>query len=132
MIEAPEGDSWIALVDVRARDADAAVAAAWAAYRPDAKWPLKSTTPQADKDGWQDQRVHDYQTSPNERRGVSAGTKRHGDVWTVWIYDMSQPTGDKRGAQVELISAACCPGATSARASPAARPAPSNRPGSRR
>ena len=44
ILEAPEGGSFIALVDVPAKDAttaDAAVAAAWAAYKPDAKWPLK-------------------------------------------------------------------------------------------
>jgi CubicO group peptidase (beta-lactamase class C family) len=103
ILEAPEGDSRLALVDVQAKDADAAVAAAWAAYQPDAKRPLKSTTSEADKDGWQDQRVYDYLTSPNERRDVAAGTKRSGDTWTVWIYDMSQPTGGKRGAQVRLV-----------------------------
>src|SRR5262245_59210622 len=32
LLAAPEGDSWIALVDVRAADADAAVKAMWAAY----------------------------------------------------------------------------------------------------
>jgi CubicO group peptidase (beta-lactamase class C family) len=103
IIEAPEGDSRIALVDVKATDRDAALAAAWAAYRPDAKWPLKATTPSADKDGWQDQWTYAYQTSPDERRDVAAGTMRHGDQWTVWIYDVSQPTGEKRLAQVELI-----------------------------
>ncbi|HET7500955.1 MAG TPA: hypothetical protein VFK02_08135 [Kofleriaceae bacterium] len=41
ILEAPEAGSRIALVDVPGKDADAAVAAAWAAYRPDAKWPLK-------------------------------------------------------------------------------------------
>jgi len=103
MLEAPERDSRIALVDVKAADADAAVAAAWAAYRPDAKWPLKSKSPSADKDGWQDQWTYVYQISPDQRRDVVAGTMRHGDQWTVWIYDMSQPTGEKRLAQVELI-----------------------------
>jgi len=33
IVAAPEGDSWIALVDVTAKDADAALAAAWAAYK---------------------------------------------------------------------------------------------------
>ena len=103
IVEAPEGDSRIALVDVKAADPDAAVAAAWAAYRPDAKWPLRSKSPSADRDGWQDQWTYVYQISPDLRRDVVAGTMRHGDQWTVWIYDMSQPTGEKRLAQVELI-----------------------------
>lgn len=99
----PESDSHIALVDVHAPDADAAVAAAWTAYRPDAKWPLKVVTPLADQDGWQNRRTYTYETSPNDRRNVSATARRHGDVWTISIYDMSEPTGEKRLAQVALI-----------------------------
>ena len=55
VLEAPEGGSFITLVDVpatEARDDAAAVAAAWAGYKPEAKWPLKVVTPIADKDGW--------------------------------------------------------------------------------
>jgi CubicO group peptidase (beta-lactamase class C family) len=103
VLEAPEGDSRIALVDVRAKDADAAVAAAWMAYRPEARRSVRLVTPEADKDGWQDQRTYRYRTSPNERRTVLAGAKRHGDVWTVWIYDMLEATGEKRLGQVALI-----------------------------
>src|ERR1044071_8793274 len=42
IVEAPEGDSRIVIVDVRAKDAkdaDAALAAGWAAYK-QPKWPL--------------------------------------------------------------------------------------------
>src|ERR1041385_930614 len=65
ILTAPEGDSRIALVDVRAPRADSAVALAWAAYLPGHTWPLKVVTPQPDKDGWSDRRNYDYQTSPN-------------------------------------------------------------------
>jgi hypothetical protein len=50
ILEAPEGDSWVALVDVQAKTPEEALAAAWQEYRPDAKWPvfgsseLKGTT----------------------------------------------------------------------------------------
>ena len=103
IIEAPEGDSRVALIDVHAPDADSAMALAWAAYKPDAKWPLKVVNPLPDKDGWTDRRSFEYQTSPNEKRGVSASTRRAGDVWTVAVYDMADATGDKRGAAVQLI-----------------------------
>ena len=84
ILEAPEHDSHIALVDIeKAADADAAVAAAWAAYRPDAKWPLKVATAVADEDGWQNQRSYTYETSPNERRDVWAQASQHDGVWTV-------------------------------------------------
>ncbi len=106
ILEAPEGGSFIALVDVAAADAvdgDAAVAAAWAAYKPDATWPLKVTTPVADKDGWTDRKSYSYQTSPNEKRDVGADVRRTNDTWTVGIYDMAQAIGEKRAAQVGLI-----------------------------
>ena len=102
IVEAPEGDSRIVIVDVRAKDADAALAAGWAAYQPP-KWPLKVTNDVPDKDGWSKQRNYTYQTSPNERRDVGAGVSFANDVWTVVIYDMAQAVGEKRGAQVVLI-----------------------------
>ena len=103
IVEAPEGDSRIVFVDVEAKDADAAIKEAWAAYRPDAAWPLKAKTASSDKDGWTSQYTYSYQTSPNERRGVAAGTARHADAHLVWIFDMSDPVAEKRGAQVALI-----------------------------
>ncbi|HRI69517.1 MAG TPA: serine hydrolase domain-containing protein [Polyangium sp.] len=103
IVEAPEGDSRIVFVDVKAKDADSAVKEAWAAYRPDMKLPLRATTPISDKDGWQDRRNYVYQTSPNERRGVVAGTRRHGDQWLVSIFDVTDAVGEKRGAQITLI-----------------------------
>jgi len=101
-IEAPEGDSRIVIVDVKADTADAAVAAAWAAYQKP-RWQLKVATDQPDKDGWSKRRNYSYETSPNERRDVFAGTLFANGVWTVVLYDMAQATGEKRGAQVALI-----------------------------
>jgi hypothetical protein len=46
ILDAPEPDSHLVLVDVHgAKDADAAVAVAWAAYRPEARRPLKLAVP---------------------------------------------------------------------------------------
>jgi len=64
--------SRIALIDVHAKDADAAIEAAWAAYGGHKSWPLKVTSDSPDKDGWSNIRGYDYQTSPNERRSVRA------------------------------------------------------------
>jgi CubicO group peptidase (beta-lactamase class C family) len=99
----PEGDSAIVLVDVAAKDGDAALAAAWAAYKPDAKWPLKLTSDRPDNDGWSKQRSYEYQTSPNEKRDVVGFVRHAGGNWTVVLYDMTQAVGEKRGAQVALI-----------------------------
>jgi CubicO group peptidase (beta-lactamase class C family) len=103
LLTPPEGDSHIALVDVKASDAEGAVKAAWAIYRPDATWPLKVTHDFPDKDGWTNRRNYDYQTSPNEKRDVGVATQRANDMWTVAIYDMVQAVGEKRAAQVALI-----------------------------
>jgi len=119
ILEPPEGGSHIALVDVRAPDAGAAVAAAWAAYRPDASWPLKVTTDAPDKDGWTDIRWYSYQTSPNEKREVAADVRRANDVWTVVLTDMDQGIAEKRGAQVALVYGKLLP-----RGSAPALPAP--------
>jgi CubicO group peptidase (beta-lactamase class C family) len=103
VLASPEGDSWIALVDVEAKDADSAVAAAWKAYRPDAMWPLKVTTAMPDKDGWTRGRAYDYRTSPNEKRSVQAIARFAGGRWTVVIVDMSDAVAEKRLAQVTLV-----------------------------
>jgi CubicO group peptidase (beta-lactamase class C family) len=103
ILEPPEGNAAIALVDVRAPGADSAVAAAWRAYKPDARWPLKVVNQKPDKDGWTDRSTYTYQTSPNEKREVSADVQRAGDVWTVALYDMTQAVGEKRLSQVILV-----------------------------
>ena len=103
ILAAPEGDSWIALVDVQAKDADDALAAAWKAYKPDAKWPVKVTHDLPDRDGWSHRREYEYQTSPNEKRGVGALVYSSGSSWTVVIEDLSDAVGEKRGSQEALI-----------------------------
>jgi CubicO group peptidase (beta-lactamase class C family) len=103
ILEAPEGDSRIALVDVRADSAEAAVAAAWQAYEPDASWPLAVVHRWPGEDGWTDHHEYVYETSPGENRLVSADALRAGEVWTVAIYDMDAAVADKRTAEVSLI-----------------------------
>jgi CubicO group peptidase (beta-lactamase class C family) len=100
----PEGDSHLALVDVEAKTADQAVALAWAAYSPDGKrWPLLLATPGQPKDGWEEVQGYNYQTSPNEKRGVGARAARANNMWNVVIFDFAQATGEKRGAQIGLV-----------------------------
>jgi len=103
ILEAPEGDSWVALVDVEAKTQDEALAAAWQAYKPDAKWPLKVSNDLPDRDGWSRRRAYDYQTSPNEKRGVDAVVYNSGSSWTVVIEDVADAVAGKRGAQLSLI-----------------------------
>ncbi len=103
ILEAPEGGSWIALVDLRAKTADEALKAAWQAYRPEATWPVKVTNDLPDRDGWSRRRSYDYLTSPNEKRGVGAVVYYSGSSWTVIINDMADAVAEKRGGQVALV-----------------------------
>lgn len=98
----PEGDSRLAIVEVEAADAAAAAKAAWAAYRPAAPWPMKMTAPRAPKDGWEEIRVVEYETSPNERVTVFAIARRAGGLWNVAIVDAAEGTFEKRLAPFQL------------------------------
>jgi CubicO group peptidase (beta-lactamase class C family) len=100
VIEAPEGGSWIALVDVAAKDHDEALAEAWKAYKPEAKWPVKVSNDLPDRDGWSRRRAYEYLTSPNEKRSVEALVLYSGTSWTVVIEDMADAVAEKRGGQV--------------------------------
>ena len=99
----PEPDSHLVIVDVKAADAASAVLAAWSAYRPDFKRPVKLTTPSPARDGWDERKNFDYEVSPNERAVLGALAWRAGDNWTVVILDGKEPTFEKRGSQFGLI-----------------------------
>lgn len=103
ILEPPETDTHIAIVDSQAADAASGVAAAWAAYKPEAKRPLKLVTPRPARSGWEDRQVFDYETSPNERAVVQVLALRAGNAWTVVILDGSKPTFEKRAAPIGLI-----------------------------
>ena len=108
VITPPEGGSNLVLVDVEADSAEDAIAAAWAAYR-EHDWPLKTVTEPADSDGWSRQKQFVYQTSPNEKRSVVAGAMFANDQWTVWIYDIADEIGGKRGAAINLMLGSLLP-----------------------
>jgi CubicO group peptidase (beta-lactamase class C family) len=103
ILEPPETDTHVAIVDSQAADAKAAVAAAWAAYKPEAKRPLKLVTPRPAREGWDERQVFDYETSPNERAVVVAFALRAGKSWTVMILDGTDPTVEKRNAPIGLV-----------------------------
>ena len=103
LLNPPEADSHVALVDVHAEDAAGAVATSWAVYCPDFNRPLMMTLPQAPRDGWEEAHTFVYETSPNEKVAVYALACRAGGTWTVVIVDTGLATLNKRGAAVGLI-----------------------------
>ena len=103
VLDPPEAGSHIVFVDVTARDADEAVAAAWAAYDKDAHWVLSTATDRPPREGWDQQRAYDYETSTTQHRQVSAVASRHGAMWTVSIYDVASAVSQKRTSQISTI-----------------------------
>src|SRR5437762_1826958 len=80
ILETPEGDSSLALVDVKAKDADEALDLAWKAYKPDHKWPIEVKLPSPDKDGWTHIMQYGYTVPPNEKRIVGAAVRFANDT----------------------------------------------------
>ena len=103
ILEPPEADSRIAVVGVQAKDSDAAAAAAWKLYRPEMNRPIRIATDRPARNGWEQRRVHEYETSPNERAVVLAITHRAGEAWTVLLIDATEPTYERREAAARLI-----------------------------
>ncbi len=103
LLEAPEGDSWVALVDLEAKDADEAVAKAWAAASPGMKWKQLVRNESPDKDGWQHITGYGYEVPPNLKRGVGASAMFANGTWTVVLIDVAQATAEKRGSQLGVM-----------------------------
>ena len=104
ILTAPEGGSSIALIDVAAaKDADAAVEAAWLVYDAKANWPIKRSSDRAKRDGWEQVRSYAYEVPASKERSISAQALRYGDRWTVALYDMANDVGEKRESQVDLV-----------------------------
>ncbi len=103
VMEPPEADSRVVIFDSGAAAADAAVEAAWAAYRPGGKRALRQKLAPPPREGWEEVHVYLYETSPNERAVAQAVARRAGSTWTVVILDGKQPTFEKRAAALGLI-----------------------------
>ena len=99
-LQAPEGDSWLVVVDLKAKDADDAVNQAWALYKPGLKLDLEISRPGVASNGWDQVRAYAYKTSPNEKAALQAQARRVGGGWVVVLLDFKEATLEKRGAQV--------------------------------
>jgi len=100
----PEADLHIAIVDAgAAADARTASAAAWELYRPGAAHSFKLLTARPPRNGWDEQAVLDYETSPNEHLALQSIARRRGTAWTVVILDGSENTAEKRGAAIGQV-----------------------------
>jgi len=109
VLEAPEPDMHLGIIETKEADPAAAVAEAWREYRPDFKRPLKVTTDRPGRDGWEAAKVFDYETSPNERAVVLARAFKLGQAWMVFLLDGTEPTFEKRLGPIDLIAGSVIP-----------------------
>ena len=98
----PEPGSGIALVDVQAEDADAAVAVAWQAVRDEPPPPLLKSSDRAGKDGWSKIRHYVYDAAPDNRK-VIVNAAYAGGSWLVLVLDVNGAVLYKRYSQVNTI-----------------------------
>lgn len=103
LLDAPEADSHIVIVDVQAGDADDAIQQAWARYRPADRHAYKLLTERAAHEGWDERKVADYDTPPNARTTIEAVASRHNDSWNVILLDAGDQTAARRGAAIALV-----------------------------
>ena len=72
VVEPPEADSHIVVFDSDAATAEAAIDAAWAAYKRGEKRAIRQKLSPTAREGWEEAHVYIYETSPNERAVVQA------------------------------------------------------------
>src|SRR5262249_31150457 len=76
---------------------------AWKVYKPEVSRPVRVATDRPAREGWEQRRVYEYETSPNERAVVLAIAQRAGESWTVLLVDSTESTFERRLAARNLI-----------------------------
>jgi CubicO group peptidase (beta-lactamase class C family) len=99
----PETDLHVTIVDSTETSADAAVAAAWQLVHPGFKWALKVANPRPGRHGWEERRVYNYETSPDEKLVLFAIAMRKGSTWKVLLVESGEASFEKRVASVQLV-----------------------------
>lgn len=108
VLEPPGGDAELAILEgLAARTAGDAVDAAWAMFRPGTagRRPLVIMPRAANRNGWGERTVFEFETSPKEWCRVEARAFERPDdrTWTVVLLTGSQATLEKRTGQLSLI-----------------------------
>jgi CubicO group peptidase (beta-lactamase class C family) len=102
VLTAPEKDVAMALFELKAADRDAALAAAWAQWKPGFDLKVANAVDAPARDGWDALSQVVYVTPTAEQRLVIGLARRKGDVWYVALLDGSAAGADRRGAQLGI------------------------------
>lgn len=109
VLDAPEGDASLALVELEAPDAAAALKAAWLRFRPGVQRVAARLTREPAREGWDQRVAADYEIPANERLAVNAVALRGGARWTVVMLEGAVATVQKRGAALDMMRASVHP-----------------------
>ena len=96
-------DARIAIVDVEADTADAAVALAWRQYAPSAVPTLRDAKDRPARGGWTSIRGYRYESAHEPDRILRAQALHEGRTWIVAIMDLPASVMDRREAQVTRV-----------------------------
>lgn len=100
VLTSPEGDVAMAYVEVTAADREAAVAAAWARWKPGFALKVERAQDLPARDGWDAIAQVSYVTPVQDSRLVLAIARRAAGTWYVFLVDGTQAAVDRRGAHL--------------------------------
>ncbi|MEA2746674.1 MAG: hypothetical protein QOI41_817 [Myxococcales bacterium] len=109
VLEAPERDLKVTLVELTESDGDRAIAAAWKRVDPTFARATKTRTTPPGRDGWDAVTQILYETPVAESRLVVAIARKKGDRMHVTLLDGSNAAADRRGAQMGTVIASYKP-----------------------
>jgi len=102
LLEEPDREVKIALVELKASDRDSAVAGAWSRFQPDFNLPVVRAVDLPPREGWDAVAQVAYVTKTEEARTVIALARRKGETWYVALLDGKDAAVDRRGAQANI------------------------------
>jgi CubicO group peptidase (beta-lactamase class C family) len=102
VVEDPERQSKLAMVELAAADRDAAVARAWERFQPGFALKVAHKEDLLAREGWDEVARFVYVTQADDNRAVQAVVRRKGSTWYAWLVDASKAAFDRRSGHMMM------------------------------
>jgi CubicO group peptidase (beta-lactamase class C family) len=109
ILEPPEKDLRLAILELEATGSDEAIELAWKTLDGEMTRSVRLKVDLPARSGWSDRHDVIYETSPSERRVIRARALRREQAWTVLLLDGAEATAEKRGSPILLIESSLRP-----------------------
>ena len=103
ILEEPDRELTIALVENKEVDAQKAIQAAWKKLNPDFDYPVAQTISAPATDGWDEIVQVIYETSAEESKLVFAVARRKAETWYIQVIDGTKGGLGRRSAQMAIV-----------------------------